>query len=51
MLEQSFFGSDAHSQFYSVASYFDKASYGRLHLSGKVTSWYRSSYTYSRSLR
>jgi M6 family metalloprotease-like protein len=47
MLEQSFFGSDAHSQFYSVASYFDKASYGHLHLSGKVTSWYRSSYTYS----
>jgi len=47
MIEQSFFGSDAHSQFYSVASYFDKASYGRLHLEGKVTSWYRSSYTYS----
>ncbi len=45
MLEQSFFGSDAHSQFYSVASYFDKASYGRLHLGGKVTSWFRSAST------
>jgi len=48
MINESFFGGEKHNQFFSVASFFDKSSYGRLHLEGKVTSWFRSSkYTYA----
>lgn len=47
MINESFFGGEKHNQFFSVASFFDKSSYGRLHLEGKVTSWFRSSKTYA----
>jgi len=48
MVRESFFGSEKNNQYFSVASFFDKASYGRLHLQGKVTSWFTSSgYTYA----
>lgn len=47
LIRGSFFGADAGSQFYSVASYYDKASYGRLHLGGKATDWFTpETYTY-----
>ncbi|MCQ2741686.1 MAG: hypothetical protein MJ239_00055 [Bacilli bacterium] len=39
-IKEAFFGDDEHNQFYSVASYYDKSSYGRLHLEGRVTDWF-----------
>ncbi len=42
-IENAFFGSDDKNQYRSVSSFYEKASYGRLHLSGHVADkWFRS---------
>lgn len=41
IIENSFFGDDSTSNFYSVSSFYNKSSYGKLKLSGFVTDWYR----------
>lgn len=49
LINQGFFGSDFANQFYSVSSYYAKASNDRLHISGKVApKWFRSAhYSYA----
>lgn len=42
----AYFGDSTSTGFESVSSYFYKSSYGTLKLSGVVTPWYHSSYTY-----
>lgn len=47
-IKKAFFGADTNNQYLSVSSFYDKSSYGRLHISGKVaSSWFRSPYTYA----
>ena len=46
LIENAFFGKEDRNQYESVASFFDKSSYGKLKLDGKVTDWYRSNLTY-----
>jgi len=43
-IKNSFFGADSRNEFQSITSYFNEASFGKLHLKGKVSSWYHSSY-------
>lgn len=38
----AFFGQDSANAYQSVVSYFNDASFGKLHLSGKVAPWYQS---------
>ena len=47
LIKGAFFGSDSINQFYSVSSFFEKSSYGRLHIDGEVTSWIRSDIPYA----
>lgn len=43
-IKNSFFGADSRNEFQSITSYFNESSFGKLHLKGKVSSWYHSSY-------
>ncbi|MFA5283497.1 MAG: hypothetical protein WC366_03215 [Bacilli bacterium] len=42
-IENAFFGSDEMVEWESVASFYNKSSYGKLILDGKVTDWFTSS--------
>ena len=44
-IHNAFFGEDNRNVFTSVTSYFNKSSFGKLHLRGEVASWYHSDYT------
>lgn len=46
-IQNAFFGSDKKNAYYSVASFYDKSSFGKLHIHGKVADWYRTQYTLS----
>lgn len=39
-LNKAFFGKSSETAFESVASYYEKSSYGKLHLSGEVLDWF-----------
>ena len=43
-ISNAFFGTDSKNAFYSVASYYNTSSFGKLHIHGKVADWYHSSY-------
>lgn len=43
-ISNAFFGVDSKNSYYSVASYYNKSSFGKLHLRGKVADWYTSIY-------
>ncbi len=43
-ISNAFFGIDKKNTFYSVASYYNTASFGKLHIRGKVADWYHSNY-------
>ena len=47
LIQNAFFGKESRTQYESVASYFDKSSYGKLKIDGKVTDWFRPSVTYA----
>lgn len=42
-LDRAFFGGDGEFSYYSVKSFYEQSSYGKLHLSGTVAPWYASS--------
>ncbi len=44
-IETSFFGSAEDTGWESLTSYYEKSSYGKLHISGIVTDWYTSEFT------
>ena len=44
-IQNAFFGADSKNTFKSVTSYFNQSSFGKLHLKGKVSDWYKSQYT------
>lgn len=46
VIQNAFFGDNSVNQYESVASFFDKSSYGKLKIDGKVTDWFRSSISY-----
>ena len=46
-IKKAFFGNDKNNQFESVASFYNKSSYGKLSLTGFVSDWYRSKYRVS----
>lgn len=39
-IQNAFFGEDKRTNYYSVASYYNKASYGQIRLTGEVSPWY-----------
>ena len=41
LIQNAFFGRESRTQYESVASYFDKSSYGKLKVDGFVTDWFR----------
>ncbi len=47
LIQNAFFGKSKSNQYESVASYFDKSSYGKLKIDGKVTDWFRPTVTYA----
>lgn len=47
VIENAFFGRSDKTQWESVASFYNKSSYGKLVLSGEVAPWYTVSETYS----
>ncbi len=46
-IEKTFFGSDRETGWESVASFYEKSSYGKSHLSGTVSSWFPCGYSSS----
>jgi len=46
-LQTTFFGASSATSWESLASYYEKSSYGKLKISGKVTPWYNSGYNTS----
>lgn len=46
IIQNAFFGDNSVNQYESVASFFDKSSYGKLKIDGKVTNWFRSPVSY-----
>ena len=40
IIEKAFFGSSSDTNYESLASYYEKSSYGKLNLSGEVTDWF-----------
>lgn len=44
-IEKAFFGKSSDTSWESVASYYNKSSYGKLNLTGTVTDWYNSNMT------
>lgn len=44
-LQTTFFGASSATSWESLSSYYEKSSYGKLKLSGKVTPWYDSGYS------
>ncbi len=46
-LEKAFFGSSEETGWESVASFYEKSSYGKSHLSGSVSSWFPCGYSTS----
>lgn len=47
LIQNAFFGKSERNQYESVASYFDKSSYGKLKIDGKVTDWFTPTVTYA----
>ena len=45
LIQNAFFGRESKTQYESVASYFDKSSYGKLKIDGFVTDWFRLNMT------
>ncbi len=43
-IQNAFFGDTSKNQFYSVAEFYNRSSYGKLVIDGFVSDWYRSSY-------
>ena len=43
-ISNAFFGADSKNLYYSVASFYNSSSFGKLHLHGKVADWYHSPY-------
>ena len=39
-IQNAFFGTKKHNNYYSVSEYYEKASYGHIHLRGEVTQFY-----------
>ncbi len=46
-IKKAFFGNEGNNQFESVASFYNKSSYGKLSIDGFVSDWYRSKYSLS----
>lgn len=44
-IRKTFFGTSEETGWESVSSYYEKSSYGKLHISGTVTDWYDCGYT------
>ncbi len=42
LIQNAFFGEESHTNYESVASYFNKSSYGQLKLTGEVAPWYNA---------
>ncbi|MFA7032948.1 MAG: hypothetical protein WC201_05260 [Bacilli bacterium] len=45
LLQNAFFGDSSKTAYQSVASYYDKSSYGHVQIKGQVTDWFTSSCT------
>jgi len=50
IIQNTFFGASNRTQWESVASYFNKSSYGKMIVDGTVSSWYPSGYTATQAL-
>ena len=44
-LQNAFFGENSHTNYYSVAGYYNASSYGQLRITGEVAPWYQSIYS------
>ena len=49
-LQNAFFGANDHTNYYSVAGYYNASSYGQLKITGKVAPWYNLDMTSSELL-
>ena len=49
-IQNAFFGDKTHNSYESVASYYNKSSYGKVKITGEVVDWFECSYTVDRAI-
>lgn len=51
LIQNAFFGDESRNSYESVASYYNKSSYGKVRISGEVTDWFTVDMTLEEALR